>query len=61
MFQSSEVLEFVKNDLNEISAVVKSEASSVINSTTNVIKDTFKVFFFNLALHYPSSIYICAY
>ncbi|KAK6622533.1 hypothetical protein RUM44_002345 [Polyplax serrata] len=39
--KSNEVFQFVKNDLTEISTVVKSEATSVINSTTNAIKDTF--------------------
>lgn len=41
--KSCEVLEFVKKDLEEISTVVKSEASSVVNSTANVLKDTLKL------------------
>ncbi|KAL0277752.1 UNVERIFIED_CONTAM: hypothetical protein PYX00_004929 [Menopon gallinae] len=41
--KSCEVLEFVKKDLNEISTVVKAEASSVVNSTANALKDTFKL------------------
>lgn len=41
--KSVEVLEFVRRDLDEFSTVVKSEASSVVSSTTSVLKDKLKL------------------
>lgn len=43
MFQSAEVLEFVKRDLDELSSTVKNEASQVVNSTTSVLKEQLSV------------------
>ncbi|XP_068082953.1 BSD domain-containing protein 1 [Anabrus simplex] len=40
---SVEVLEFVKRDLDEFSSAVKSEATSVVSSTTTVLKDKLKL------------------
>ena len=41
--QSAEVYTMVKKDLNEIGTAVKSEASHVFSSTSNVIGKTLKV------------------
>jgi hypothetical protein len=41
--QSTEVLQFVKRDLDEFSSAVKSEASNVVSSTTSALKDKLKV------------------
>lgn len=43
LFQSAEVYEFVKRDFDEISSVVKNEASAVVNSTASVVKETLQV------------------
>lgn len=44
LLQSSEVLEFVKKDLEEFGTAVKNEASSMMSSTGSVIEKTLKVF-----------------
>lgn len=41
--QSSEVLEFVKKDLEEFGSAVKNEASLVVSSTGAVIEKTLSV------------------
>jgi hypothetical protein len=41
--QSTEVLQFVKRDLDEFSTAVKSEASNVVSSTTSALKDKLRV------------------
>ncbi|XP_054276117.1 BSD domain-containing protein 1-like isoform X2 [Macrosteles quadrilineatus] len=41
--KSAEVYEFVKNDLNELSTAVKSEASAVLSSTSNAVKETLQL------------------
>lgn len=41
--QSTEVLQFVKRDLDEFSSAVKSEASNVVSSTTSALKDKLRV------------------
>lgn len=43
--QSTEVLEFVKKDLEEFGSVVKNEASNVVSSTGAAIEKTFSVWF----------------
>lgn len=43
LLQSSEVLEFVKKDLEEFGTAVKNEASSVMSTTGSVIEKTLKV------------------
>lgn len=41
--QSTEVLQFVRRDLDEFSSAVKSEASNVVSSTTSALKDKLRV------------------
>lgn len=41
--KSVEVLQFVKRDLDEFSTAVKSEASSVVTSTTSALKDKLRL------------------
>lgn len=41
--QSTEVLEFVKKDFDEFTKVVSEEASSVVSSTANTLKEKLKV------------------
>lgn len=41
--KSTEVYEFMKKDLTDLTEVVKSEASIVVNSTAAVLKDTLKL------------------
>ncbi|KAF4518807.1 hypothetical protein B566_EDAN008135 [Ephemera danica] len=41
--KSAEVMEFVRRDLDEFSSAVKSEATSVVNSTATVLKDKLKL------------------
>lgn len=41
--KSAEVYEFVKRDFDEISSVVKNEASAVVNSTASVVKETLQL------------------
>ncbi|PSN43085.1 hypothetical protein C0J52_19295 [Blattella germanica] len=41
--QSVEVLQFVKRDLDEFSTAVRSEASSVVSSTTTALKDKLRL------------------
>lgn len=43
ILQSAEVYEFVKRDFDEISSVVKNEASAVVSSTASVVKETLQV------------------
>lgn len=37
--------EFVKNDLDELTTAVKTEASAVLSSTSNAVKETLQVRF----------------
>ncbi|PNF17062.1 hypothetical protein B7P43_G00845 [Cryptotermes secundus] len=46
--KSTEVLQFVRRDLDEFSSAVKNEASNVVSSTTSALKD-------KLRLHEPES------
>jgi hypothetical protein len=48
--QSTEVLQFVKRDLDEFSTAVKSEASNVVSSTTSALKDKLRVSYISLFL-----------
>nr|CAD7257100.1 unnamed protein product [Timema shepardi] len=41
--KSTEVLQFVKRDLDEFSTAVKSEVSNVVNTTTSALKDKLKL------------------
>lgn len=43
LLQSAEVLEFVKKDLDELSTTVKTEATNVVQQTTQVFKETLQV------------------
>lgn len=43
ILQSTEVLEFVKKDLEEFGSAVKNEASNVVTSTGAVLEKTLKV------------------
>lgn len=41
--QSSEVLEFVKKDIDEFTKVVSEEASSMVSSTATTLKEKLRV------------------
>lgn len=41
--KSTEVLQFVKRDLDEFSTTIRSEASNVVSSTTSVLKDKLRL------------------
>uniref|UniRef100_A0A1B6L996 BSD domain-containing protein n=1 Tax=Graphocephala atropunctata TaxID=36148 RepID=A0A1B6L996_9HEMI len=41
--KSAEVYEFVKNDLDELSSAVKTEACAVLSSTSNAVKETLQL------------------
>lgn len=43
MFQSAEVLESVKRDLGELTTIVTTETSNIVQNTTNVVKETLQV------------------